>query len=220
MSDLSLLEARESVDRAKTHLEAAAEEIVRQIGGRAWVALGYESWDEMREVEYRGAAVIVPREDRPELVARLRAEGLSQKQIGDTIGVSQGQVSDDLRNISSDNTEQPATRPDSLGRERPTSYRPRPTEPSFQPPRASAPDPQQQQREEEEQAHRDRFTSICQHVYLLAPYGGYPNLDAVMAGYDPQRYVDPPDIALNEDRLLAVRRFCDMALEWLKENQQ
>jgi hypothetical protein len=55
---------------------------------------------------------------------------------------------------------------------------------------------------------------------LLAPYGGYPNLDAVMAGYDPQRYVDPPDIALNEDRLLAVRRFCDMALEWLKENQQ
>jgi hypothetical protein len=123
--DMSATSARESVDRARTHLEAAAEEVVRQINGRAWVALGYGSWDEMRIAEYRGAAVIVPRADRPELVARLRAEGLSQKAIGDTLGVSHQAVGRDLRNVQTDNTEQPAKRTDSLGRERPTTYAPR-----------------------------------------------------------------------------------------------
>jgi len=53
------------------------------------------SQDEMREAEYGGAAVIVPRADRPELVARLRREGLSQQQIGDTLGVSQQTISND-----------------------------------------------------------------------------------------------------------------------------
>jgi hypothetical protein len=122
---MSEASARTSVERARTHLEAAAEEVVRQINGRAWIALGYGSWDDMREAEYRGAAVIVPRADRPELLAKLRAEGLSQRQVADTIGVSQGLVSREIRNSNFDNTEQPATRIDSLGRERPTTYAPR-----------------------------------------------------------------------------------------------
>lgn len=127
-SDLTVDEARESVDRTKRGLEAAAEEVVRQINGRAWLALGYESWDEMREAEYGGAAVIVPRADRPQLTARLAAEGLGQRQIGDTLGVSQATVSGDLRDvINSDNTEAPETRTDSLGREQPrTKGRPSP----------------------------------------------------------------------------------------------
>lgn len=121
---MSAESAMVSVDRARTHLEAAAEEVVRQINGRAWIALGYESWDDMREAEYRGAAVIVPRADRPELVAKLRAEGLSQREIGDTLGVTDVQVGRDLRNQQMSDTE-PATRTDSLGRERPTTYAPR-----------------------------------------------------------------------------------------------
>lgn len=50
----------------------AAEEVVWQIENKAWEALGYPDWEAMRQAEYRGAAVIVPRADRPELVARLR----------------------------------------------------------------------------------------------------------------------------------------------------
>lgn len=123
VAHMSEASARESVDRARTHLEAAAEEVVRQINGRAWIPLGYDSWDEMREAEYRGAAVMVPRADRPELVARLRAEGLSQRQIGDTLGVAESTVRGDIRNSA--DTAQPATRTDSLGRERPTTYAPR-----------------------------------------------------------------------------------------------
>lgn len=117
MADLTESEARESVATAKRGLEAAAEEIVRQISGRAWLALGYESWDEMRKGEYDGPAVIVPRAGRPEIVAQLREEGLSQQQIGNTLGVSQRTVSGDVSKIAT-----PApTRLDSTGRQQPTS---------------------------------------------------------------------------------------------------
>lgn len=115
-------EVRESIETTRTHLERAAEQVVWQIENRTWLVLGYSSWDEMREAEYKGAAVIVPRADRPELVTRLRAGGLSQQQVATTIGVSQGTVAKDEAIIDSDN-DRPATRTDSLGRERPTSYK-------------------------------------------------------------------------------------------------
>lgn len=59
-----------------------------------------------------------------------------QKQIGDTLGVSTQTVSNDARKSNSGFTEQPATRTDSLGRERPTSYakpqlKPEPRAPEF-----------------------------------------------------------------------------------------
>lgn len=123
MADLTEAEARESVATAKRGLEAAAEEIVRQISGRAWLALGYESWDEMRKGEYDGPAVIVPRAGRPEIVAQLREEGLSQRQVGETLGVSDQTVSRDVRQMSDVSS---PTRIDSLGRSQPTSKPRRP----------------------------------------------------------------------------------------------
>jgi len=93
-------EAQASVERTKRSLEDAAAEVVRQINGRAWLALGYGSWDEMREAVYRGAAVIVPRSDRPELTARLAAEGLTQREIGETLGVSERTVRNDTGKVA------------------------------------------------------------------------------------------------------------------------
>ena len=46
--------------------------------------------------------IVAPRADRPELVARLRSRGLTQKQIGDTIGVSEASVSRQLASASWD----------------------------------------------------------------------------------------------------------------------
>jgi hypothetical protein len=122
----------EQVDReiaiTKRGLKEAGQSIVRQVAGRAWLAKGFADWEEMREAVYSGPVVIVPRADRPELVALLRREGLSQKQIGDTLGVSEGTVNADVRNLRTEDTE-PTTRTDSLGRERPTSYeRPEPSQ--------------------------------------------------------------------------------------------
>lgn len=90
------VEARASVDRARTHLQAAADEVLAQVEGRAWEALGYPDWDTMRAAEYRGPAVIVPTAERPGLVGRLRDAGLPPVQIGPTVGVSRQTVWRDL----------------------------------------------------------------------------------------------------------------------------
>jgi hypothetical protein len=119
-------EVRRSILAAQTHLERAAEEIVWQIENRAWEQIGYSSWDAMREAEYGGAAVIVPRADRPQLVARLRSEGLSQQSIGDTLGVTDRTVANDLNRNISDEDQQPPTIVNARGQERPTTYTPRP----------------------------------------------------------------------------------------------
>ena len=119
MSDLTEAEARVSVDRAKSSLEDAAAEVVRQIEGRAWHALGYLTWSDMREAEYGGAAFIVPREPRQELVARLRGLGMTKSEIAATAGVSKATVITDLK-VNSDFRE-PETIQTSRG-ERPATY--------------------------------------------------------------------------------------------------
>lgn len=56
----------------------------------------------------RGHRWLAPRADRPELVTRLRAKGLTQKEIGATIGVTQRGVGKILNRTSSDDAA-PAT---------------------------------------------------------------------------------------------------------------
>lgn len=100
-------EVRGSIRRAKKSLEDAAKEIVWQIEMEAWRTLGYSSWTSMREVEYGGAAFMVPSKSRPEIVARIKAieigrtargdaKHLTDQEIADTVGVSRSRVQDDL----------------------------------------------------------------------------------------------------------------------------
>ena len=81
-------DVRASIARARRSLERAAEEIVWQIEMEAWRTLGGSSWGAMREAEYGGAAFMVPSKSRPELVARIRAKGLTQREAAATAGVS------------------------------------------------------------------------------------------------------------------------------------
>lgn len=120
-------EVKDSISKAKASLEAAAEQIVWQIERQAWSVLGYSGWNEMREAEYGGAAFMVPRAERPELVARMRASGLTQQEIADTAGVNIATVSRDLANASSDcDRPVPLTIVNTRGQSRPTSYAPKP----------------------------------------------------------------------------------------------
>lgn len=119
-------DVRASIRRAKNSLEKAAEEIIWQIEMEAWRTLGYSTWDAMRDAEYGDAAFMVPRRQRPELVARMRAAGLTQQQIADTAGVSVGTVNGDLK-FSSENDESPSAEPvptitNARGQQRPASY--------------------------------------------------------------------------------------------------
>lgn len=111
-------DVRASIGRAKKGLETAAKEIVWQVEMEAWRTLGYSSWGAMREVEYGGAAFMVPSKNRPELVARMRAKGLTQQEIADTAGVSRRAVADDLLNADSPIE----TVTNSRGQQRPATY--------------------------------------------------------------------------------------------------
>ena len=113
-------DVRISIRRARKSLEDAASEIVWQIEMETWRTLGYSSWTAMREAEYGSAAFMVPSKNRPELVSRMRAKGLTQKEIAATAGVSQQQVSNDLN--TSFGNEQPVTITNARGQQRPASY--------------------------------------------------------------------------------------------------
>jgi hypothetical protein len=87
---------RRSVGAVRCHLKEAAREVLWQVEHQAWTVLGYASWDEMREAEYGGIAVIVPSAERPQLTAALRSNGLTQKSIAQTLGVTDRTVRHDL----------------------------------------------------------------------------------------------------------------------------
>lgn len=119
---VTVADARGSVARAKASLTEAAEEIVWQIEHEAWVLLDYETWNEMREAEYGEVAFIVPRKDRPELVARMRRAGLTQQEIADTAGVTEVTVRRDLSQSTNVDSGEPTPITNSRGRQRPAKY--------------------------------------------------------------------------------------------------
>lgn len=120
-------EVKDSVATAKASLEAAAEQIVWQIENHAWIVLGYRDWNEMREAEYGGAAFMVPRAERPELVARLRRSGLTQQEIAETAGVGIATVNRDLAaHLPNGRSDEAPTIVNARGQQRPASYAPRP----------------------------------------------------------------------------------------------
>lgn len=126
MSKVTADQVRESITNARALGEQFFSHIVWQIENRAWEALGYADWDEMREAEYADMkGIIAPRQDRPELVTRMRQAGMTQRAIAANLGVTQQTVSNDL-NTNTGNQRQPATITNARGQERPTSYQ-RPT---------------------------------------------------------------------------------------------
>ena len=115
----------ESVAVARSHGEKFFEQIIWQIENETWTVIGYSDWDSMRAAKYGDMGVVVPRADRPELVSRMRAKGLTQSQIAGTLGVSVGTVNAEVKfNIENDTV--PPTIVNNRGQERPATYAPRP----------------------------------------------------------------------------------------------
>lgn len=90
-------DVRASIRRARKSLIDAANEVVWQIEMEAWRTLGYPSWTAMREAEYGGVAFMVPSKDRPELIARIRAKGITQREAAATTGVTEQTIYNDER---------------------------------------------------------------------------------------------------------------------------
>lgn len=60
--------------------------------GRAWIALGYSSWGELCDTEFKANNFRIPREDRREIVMSMRERGMSTRAIAAATGTSKGTV--------------------------------------------------------------------------------------------------------------------------------
>ncbi|WP_156748678.1 helix-turn-helix domain-containing protein [Mycobacterium sp. E3198] len=85
--------------RIKSKMGDLMAEVAKAYIGRAWVALGYESWDDYIKGEFHHAPLVLPREERRAVVALLRGQGMSTRAIGAATGVHHDTVSSDLRGV-------------------------------------------------------------------------------------------------------------------------
>jgi len=123
--DLDATEARHLIDGMRADVATLGERVTTAYLGRAWVALGYESWDAMTDAEFPGARLRIPREQRAEQVQSLRAAGLSTRAIGSALGVNDRTVRRDLPSAANA-ADEPATVRSLDGRTRPATQPPRP----------------------------------------------------------------------------------------------
>lgn len=96
-NDLDAENARAVVEAIKTKANDVWELIVAAHSGRAWIALGYESWDDLCAKEFDRARLSLPREERTETVRSLRDSGLSIRAIASATGADAKTVQTDLK---------------------------------------------------------------------------------------------------------------------------
>lgn len=60
--------------------------------GRAWIALGFSSWGELCDTEFKANNFRIPREDRREVVMSMRERGMSVRAISQATGMGYGTV--------------------------------------------------------------------------------------------------------------------------------
>lgn len=93
-------EARSLTDRIRGHLSGAHGLLGEAYSRRAWVALGYESWDAYCAGEFTEARMVrLDREQRREIVADLRSQGMSTRAIASGLGVNRKTVMEDARQV-------------------------------------------------------------------------------------------------------------------------
>ncbi|MFF3566865.1 hypothetical protein ACFYXQ_03690 [Nocardia jiangxiensis] len=93
---LSPVEARDLTDRIKVGVEAVWELVKQAYVSRAWLVLGYDSWDDYCTREFGNSRLQVPRENRSEVVASMREFGMSTRAIAAVTGMGHGTV---VRNL-------------------------------------------------------------------------------------------------------------------------
>lgn len=125
VAHMSATSARRLTDEIRETLTVGYDKLVEAWHGRADVALGYESWDGYCAGEFSEARMLRPTvEQRREIVASMRAEGMTTRAIGSALGVGNKTVHRDLSSVS-DDTDGPSTVTSLDGRQRP-ARRPEP----------------------------------------------------------------------------------------------
>ncbi|MGO2069872.1 hypothetical protein [Glutamicibacter arilaitensis] len=91
--------ARELTTRIRQALEFTWELVIQAYQGRAWLALGYKTWNDYCVKEFGNQHIAIPREDRDEVIGSLRSAGLSVRAIADATGLSRGTVGNSAKRV-------------------------------------------------------------------------------------------------------------------------
>lgn len=95
--ELTQAEARQLTDKIRTSLDELIPLIIEAFHGCADRALGYESWELYCKAELFSISIPVGnREQRREVVGRLRASGMSTRGIGAAVGYTHRTVLKDI----------------------------------------------------------------------------------------------------------------------------
>src|ERR1700738_4813013 len=89
-------EARVLTDRIKHDVKTIWALIEQAYTQRAWLALGYKTWDAYCSCEFGTSRLRLPREERRDVVSLLRKAGLSLRAIESATGASRKTVRNDL----------------------------------------------------------------------------------------------------------------------------
>lgn len=95
-------EAREVTNRITATVEECWGLIIQAYKGRAWVALGYESWDAYTTTEFGTDRIKLPASKRLEVVAEMRDAGMSTRAIASATGASVGTIHADSQVFNSE----------------------------------------------------------------------------------------------------------------------
>lgn len=84
--------ARNLTNEIRRALEFTWDLVIKAYQGRAWLALGYKTWNDYCVKEFGNQHLAIPREDRDEVIGSLRSAGLSVRAISDATGLGRGTV--------------------------------------------------------------------------------------------------------------------------------
>lgn len=84
--------ARDLTTKIRQALEFTWDLVIQAYQGRAWLGLGYKTWNDYCVKEFGNQHIAIPREDRNEVVGSLRDAGLSVRAIADATGLSRGTI--------------------------------------------------------------------------------------------------------------------------------
>lgn len=93
-------EARDITERIKVAINGTRLLIKEAYSKRAWLALGYETWDAYCAAEFGEQRLELTRDERRELVADLADAGMSTRAIGSAVGVSEATVRREIAGAS------------------------------------------------------------------------------------------------------------------------
>lgn len=95
--------ARGLTDKIRAGLEGVYQLIIQAYQGRAWIALGYGTWDEYIRREFGNQPLRPPLEERTDTVQSMRDAGMSTRAIAAATQLSKGTVGRELEDSGAPN---------------------------------------------------------------------------------------------------------------------